>query len=174
MGCDIHSFAEVKRGDMWEVVGAVFPLDEFSAKWEKQTHNEHPFDWRAYGMFGLLADVRNYSHVPCISEPKYAIPDDCSDRVRSEYERWCGGAHTATWLTLHQLLDVDYDTVFWDRRVTKQVGPNSWDGAALADEGEGEHISLRELLGPRFFEHLSVLKTLGNPEDVRIVFWFDD
>lgn len=177
MGCDIHSYAEVKKEGKWEVVGEVFPMDDFEQEFhlnyhkEKKTHKIHPFDWRSYGMFGFLADVRNYSYVPVIAEPKYGIPEDASDFVRNLYEGdsdW----HTATWLTLKQLFDFNYDQVFWDRRVTKQVATNVWDGAATAEEGE--HVTLREFLGPRFFRDLEILKSLGKPEDVRVIFWFDN
>ena len=174
MGCDIHSFAEVKRKGKWEVVGDVFPLHDFNREYQKKTHGSNPFNWRAYGMYGFLADVRNYSHVPVIAQPKYAIPDDSSDLVKEKFEDWRGNAHTATWLTARQLLEFNYDQTFWDRRVTKQTGPNSWNGAALAEEGEGEYLTVREFLGEQFFSDLNILKSLGNPEDVRVVFWFDN
>ena len=48
------------------------------------------------------------------------------------------------------------------------------DGAAIAEEGEGTVITYRENLGEMFFTHLEELKALGEPEDVRIVFWFDN
>ena len=63
---------------------------------------------------------------------------------------------------------MDYDKVFWDRRITRGN-----DGAALANEGEGEHVTLREFLGPQFFEHLKIMRSLGKPEDVRVVLAFD-
>jgi hypothetical protein len=175
MGCDIHSFVEVRQSDgTWRPIGDVFPLGEFDRKWHKKDFGSSPFDVRNYGMFGFLAGVRNYSCVPVIAEPKYAIPDDANELIKKAYEDWSGDAHTATWLTLRQLLEVDYEQQIWDRRVTKQVRPNVWDGAALASEGEGTHESLREFLGDHFFRDLEVLKTLGKPDDVRIVFWFDN
>ncbi|MGB2626447.1 MAG: hypothetical protein WAK20_06635 [Candidatus Acidiferrum sp.] len=173
MGCDIHSFAEVYDGQRWNMVGDVFPLDKFWREWHKKTHGCHPFDERNYGMFGLLADVRNYSHVPVIAEPKHSLPDDVSDGVKAEYGD-DGDWHTTTYLTLRQLLDFDYDQVFWDRRVTKQTTPNSWDGAALAEEGEGRHLTVREFVGQHFFHDLEILQTLGSWDTVRVVFWFDN
>ena len=131
MGCDIHSFAEVRRDGKWERSGAVFQLDEFGQEWEKRSHTEHPFDWHSYGLFGFLADVRNYSCVPCIQEPTHELPLDVSDKVREEFED--GDWHTISVLTLKQLLDFDYDQTFWDRRVTKEVRPGFFDRAALAE-----------------------------------------
>lgn len=173
MGCDIHSYAEVKKDGKWQIVGAVFPLDGFNREYQKRTHGESPFDWRSYGMYGVLANVQNYSHAPTIAEPRHDIPADASDEVKAKYSDWGGDAHTASWLTLRQLTEFDYDQVFWDRRVTKQTSANSWNGAALADDGEGEHLPLRDFLGGDYFADLDVLKSLGAIDDVRIVFWFD-
>ncbi len=191
MGADIHSFAEVRKNGKWlRVEEPVF--DDYGN--EKTTE---PFGWRSYAVFGFLADVRNYSHCTPISEPK-GLPDD-SEWLNSpskyayevnpmsgepilENERETnkndvqedGNYHSMSWLTLKELLDYDYEQKFWDRRVTKQTSPNSWDGAALAEEGEGQTITYREHLGESFFKDIEVLKTLGQPEDVRIVFWFDN
>jgi hypothetical protein len=173
MGCDIHSWAEVREGRHWNTVDAVFPLDDFGKSWEKRSHTEHPFDWRSYGMFGFLADVRNYSHVPCIQKPVWSLPDDVSERVSADYGD-DGDYHSLNVITLRTLLEFDYDQTFWDRRVTKQVAPNCFDGAALADEGEGRTLTIRGFLGKQFFEELEILKSLGGPDDVRIVFWFDN
>lgn len=171
MGCDIHSCIEHKQPDgSWKQVTDVIPLDDFDKRTQEKERGDSPFDWRAYGMFGFLADVRNYSHVPTVAEPKHAIPEDTSQEVKEAYEFWSGDAHTATWLTVRQLSEFDYDQIFWNRRVTK-----NGDGAALADEGEGEHLSIREFLGDAFFEHLKVLQDIDkNPDDVRVVFWFDN
>lgn len=169
MGCDIHSFAERKKETKWVLVTDVFPLSNFDKGWYKKEKGDHPFDWRSYNMFGFLANVRNYSEVPTIAEPKHAIPEDASPEVKEAWADWEGDGHTATWLTVKQLLDFNYDQVFWDKRVMRDG-----DGASTAEEGEGEHLTIREFLGELFFDHLEVLKSLGDPESVRIVFWFDN
>lgn len=147
MGCDIHATAEVRTGDGWR-----------ASDWLV-------FDGRNYGIFGFLADVRNYSHSPVIAEPR-GMPDDVTPEVRGGGE-WTD-AHSHSWLTLAELLAYDYEQVFWDRRITRDGN-----GAALAEEGEGEHLPLREFLGAWFFSELDRLAALGPPEDVRIVFWFN-
>jgi hypothetical protein len=149
MGCDIHSYVEIRNGNQWES-----SLNEV-------------FDYRNYGLFGFLADVRNYSHSPVIAEPR-GLPDDVSPELRAEYDEW-GDCHSTSWLTLAELLAYDYDQTFWDRRVTK--GNN---GAALADEGEGRHLTLREFLASSYFAQLDYLAKLGDPSTVRVVFWFDN
>lgn len=169
MGCDIHSFAEVKRGGKWEKVSDHFTLDDYDKKYYKKEKGDHPFHWRSYSTFAFLAGVRNYDYC----EPK-GLPDDLSEDVRLEYESWEYDApHSASYLTAKELLDFDYDKKFWNRCITKQTSANCWNGAALAEDGEGEIITYRDNLGEWFFKHLEELKKLGEPENVRIVFWFD-
>lgn len=185
MGCDIHSFAEVKKEGKWErVQDKIFSNGTETA----------PFDWRGYGMFAFLADVRNYS---CI-EPITAydgLPDDSEylnspsdypgprsywteeptmvetikDDIRSDMDY-----HSLRHIYLNQLIEFDYEKTFEDRRTIKQTRPNSFNGAHIAEEGEGEIKTYREFLGQGFFDEIESLKTLGEPEDVRVIFWFDN
>ena len=176
MECDIHSFAERKINNKWEKVGDHFSLSDWEKKYYKKEKGESPFDWRSYSMFAFLAGVRNYDHCEPISKPK-GLPKDISEEVKEEYgEGW--DFHSASHLTLTELLDFDYDKVFWNRRVTRTVvnenGGVFSNGACIAEEGEGSNVTYRENLGDFFFVHLNELKELGSPEDVRIVFWFDN
>lgn len=176
MGCDIHSYAEVRKDGQWQKVGEVFPLDEFGRDWHKKTHTDKPFDWRNYGLFGFLAGVRNYSAITPLSEPK-GLPDDLSSEVHASAEHWDADGHSHSWLSLRELLAPDYESQVWDRRYTRQEGPNFFNGGATAAATEthlGTRESLRHFLGDRYFEHLDVLKSLGQPDDVRIIFWFDN
>lgn len=177
MGCDIHSFAERKRNGKWEKVGEHFSLGEWEKEYYKKEKGENPFDWRSYSMFAFLANVRNYDHCEPISEPK-GIPNDVCDEIKSEYEDWESDAHSSSYLTLKELLEFDYDKVFWNRRISRTTynenGGSFTNGAALAEEGEGTVLSYRENLGEFFFIHLKELEELGSPDEVRIVFWFDN
>ena len=174
MGCDIHSFAERrnKETNKWEKVEDAFTLDSYDKELMKKDKDEHPFDWHSYSLFAFLADVRNYDHCEPLAEPK-GIPKDVCEEIRSEWERWEGDGHSASFFTAKELSDFDYEKTFWNRRVTKQTAPNCFNGASLAEEGEGTVLTYRENLGEMFFTHLEELKALGEPEDVRIVFWFD-
>lgn len=164
MGCDIHSFAEVKQEGKWQVVrDKIFGNKDSSS----------PFNWRSYNLFGVLAGVRDYAQVKPISEPKGA-PSNLSTEVREELSSWEGDGHSHSWFTVRELLDFDWDKIVWNRRITRQEGPNFFNGRALAEEGEGKHETYREHIGPSFFEDLEVLKGLGDPEDVRVVFFFDN
>lgn len=172
MGCDIHSFAEVKRNNKWEKVNDHFSLDDYDKEYYKKEKGDNPFDWRDYSIFAFLAGVRNYDHCEPISKPK-GLPEDLSDEVKQHYEDWECDAHSASYLKAKELLEFDYDKTFWNRRITKVEG-NCTNGAALAEEGEGKVLTYRENLGEWFFKHLEELKTLGEPENVRIIFWFDN
>lgn len=154
MGCDIHSFAERKKNGKWEKVGEVFSLDDWSKEYYKKDKTDSPFYWRSYSMFGFLANVRNYDKCKPLAEPK-GFPYDASDEVVSEFDQWEFDAHSASYLTVKELLDFDYDKTFYN-------------------EIDQKYISYRENLRANFFEQLEELKALGNPEDVRIVFWFDN
>jgi len=175
MGCDIHSYVEKLERGIWIKVSNIFPRTKWEKSYFKSNVSDHPFNWRSYGIFGFLADVRNYSHSPVISASR-GLPMDVSSEIKLEADDWGCDGHSFSFLMLDELLNFDYDQIFWDRRITKQVKPNFWDGAALAEdeETEGEHISLRKFLDGAFFEQLEIMKKLGDPKKIRIVFWFDN
>lgn len=168
MGCDIHAHAEIRKDGTWHrVEEAIFP------GYNKPT--TEPFTNRSYSKFAFLAGVRNYGEVPCISGEPKGLPEGAgiTEDERSFYE---GDGHSASWLTLKELLDYNYDQQIEDRRVTRQTGPRSWSGGCTAEPGGGgKMMTLREYLsGDDFFPTIEALKTLGQPEDVRVVFWFDN
>lgn len=159
MGCYIHITTEVRRKDLWIKVVADF------------SNGGAPFDWQSYGLYGFLADVRNYSAIEPIGKRK-GLPEDVSMAALEtigEHER-----HSCSWLSLAELLAVDYTKLIEDRRKTVRMGPNVWDGGGTETYWAGSPARLSEFLGPRFMHDLEVLKTLGKPEDVRIVFCFDN
>lgn len=191
MGADIHIFTERKENGKWIGVPNIEGREDSSwgTFYCKKDKFFAPFNWRSYAVFGFLADVRNYSHSEVICEPK-GFPDDSevlnqpveqndvygnsSEIVTLKDELEDTDYHSRGWLTLKELLDFDYDKTFWDRRVMKQTSHNVWNGAALAEEGEGKTITYREHLDVGFFNDLETLKSFGNPEDVRIIFYFDN
>jgi len=158
MGCDIHAYVEVKRNGGWNEAGEAF-------------------DCRNYGLFGFLAGVRNYSQVPVLAAPR-GLPTDVGDLVRLKSEEWDVDGHTHSWVSLRELIDFDYDQQFEDRRVTRTwttlQGARCSDGGCTADPGGGEMTSYREFLGDWYMKELDRLCTLGDPDDVRVVFWFDN
>ena len=163
MGCDIHSFVERRRGGNWEHV---------EADMGRPRYENCPFGWRNYGVFGFLADVRNYSMVPPITERR-GLPDDLSSGVREGLGEWLD-FHSASWLTVAELLAVDYDAEFENRRIARRM-PGGWiDGGVTAEPGGGNRTTLREFLGRMFFDDLERLRAIGDPQNTRVVFWFDN
>ena len=182
MGCDICSYAEVRGDDgTWHVVGEVFPnsyympdLEMDEDDWNRPFTYE-PFHLRDYNVYDFLANVRNYSGVTPLSLPK-GLPVDLSDSVRAVARKVATSecAHSYIWLDLWDLLDVDYDAEIEDRRVCRPEPSGVWNGGATAGAGEGKVMPLREFLGAEYFVHLEILKGLGAPDRVRIIFWFWD
>ena len=153
MGTDIHTFAERKVDDQWKVIPDL-----------------SPFDWRSYGMFGFLADVRNYSRVPPIA-PTRGLPEDLSGSVKNAYSAWGeGGVHGMSWLSVDELEAFNYDHAFENRRTTAQIAPGYFSGAVVVESGHGKHVTFREFLGEGFFDEIKRLRDAGAE---RIVFWFD-
>ena len=159
MSCELHIFCEVrnKKTGKWKQVGKHFPV--LSCK-NGMYKTRHPFDWQSYSLFGFLADVRNYSGCTPISQPK-GIPNNISHTISKEWEEWrTTEGHSDSFLTLRELLEFNYNKKFIDDR--------------FGEDTYGKRITHKEHLGKRFFVHLKELKKLGKPDDVRIVFWFDN
>jgi hypothetical protein len=187
MGTYIESYAEVRNTitGKWEKVSGLFPLDEYRRKDCVIDKGDHPFDWQSYSMFGFLAGVRNYSLCEPISQPK-GLPDDVSEDIRRKAEHWIADAYSHSWFTLQELLAFNYEKVFEDMRdVLEQIAQSSEQPIEpgiepldvsyeliLAASVKAKLITYSEHLGKDFFDSLNLLKTLGKPEDVRVVFWF--
>jgi hypothetical protein len=152
MGVYMTSYVEILNGDVWT-----------REPWEPLAQFENgPFEHQYYGVFGWLADVRNYAAIPPISEAR-GLPTDVSVDVSTEHANGCD-AFCASWLTVDELLTFDYDQRVEDRR---------GDGGTTVPPGEGETTSLRDFLGDPFFRDLDVLRALSEKQPTRIVFWFD-
>ncbi len=174
MGCDIHSLAQVYNDTTgeWDNAGDVFPADDFDREYHGKEFASYPFPYRNYGLFGFLADVRNYARCTPLAEPR-GLPEGFEHGYESDGDFYCDN-HSASWFLLSELLAFDYDQTFENRRCTKQLAENIWTGAGVAEVGEGYQQTYRELVGKAFFESLDVMKTLGDPTKVRVVFWFDN
>lgn len=157
MGCDIHSYVEVFDGKKWVYDNSL-----------------SPFDWRNYGVFGFLAGVRNYSNIKPIHEPK-GEPNDPSDFVKDEFEFWRYDLHSASYLTLKELSDFDYEQEITDCRTTIQTGLNSFYGGATCHPDHGKKQKLSDFLGAGFMTDLNELRDkFPDQDNTRIVFFFDN
>lgn len=201
MGADIHSIAEVRKDGKWLPIESDGRISTWGTFFSKESKFLNPFDNRDYAVFGFLADVRNYSHCQPICECK-GLPDDSeylnsispyaydinpmngepipeNERETIKRDIMEQDYHSYSWLTLKELMDFDYEKTFWDRRITRTTymadgSVSGVNGAALAEEGEGQIITYREHLGEWFFKDIELLMTYSSPENVRVIFWFDN
>lgn len=157
MGCDIHTYAEV-------FVDGQYALQDLN---DLLLNSRGPFDWRCYAMYGFLADVRNYSAIPPLAQPR-GLPHDVSHEVSSQFH--CG-YHTPSWLSVDELRNFDYTQPVENRRCMVQLGPNSASGSGTCAEGKGHMATYRDLLSKEFVRDL---KVLVNAKTSRVVFWFDN
>ena len=85
MGCDIHLHIEIKVADKWE-------------------HYSCPSIDRWYRLFGKMAGVRT-DEEDYISIPK-GLPEDMSVVTKMSYKSWEGDAHSMSWLSSKELLEL--------------------------------------------------------------------
>lgn len=173
MGCYIRTFVEVRERGKWNIFEEDhFTLSEYDRVRLKKDKGESPFDCQDYDMFGFLADVRNRANCFPISKPK-GLPYDSEYLNEAGYDSgglgWMDNDSTRrddlqrdynshSYLTARELLEFNYEKTF----------VNQWEGSNTYDK----EITYREHLGLAFFVHLEELKQLGEPDDVRIVFYF--
>lgn len=172
MGCDIHMHVEIRENNEWHYFqGDHFSLSDWEKEYTKKSKGNVPFDWRHYKMFGVLAGVRGEA-IP-IKEATYSLPEDVSDAVKLEWENDEG--HSISHLTARDLYEFDYDkdidTLTNKRRILfEKIKEKKWKYDSI-DETYYDALG-----GPdsMFFTHVKELSELGDLDDVRIVFWFDN
>lgn len=154
MGTDIEIHLEEKVIDKWELVQQSDPENRL-------------FDWRSYGMFAFFCGIRNYSGIQPISKPR-GIPQDISPELKKilddDYDY-----HSASWLSIKELKEFNYNEIMEDRRYTKRISDNMFDGGATCEPGQGEKMTWSEFLGERYIKQLNEFID----GEYRIVFWFD-
>lgn len=120
---------------------------------------------RNYDVFGFLGSVRNYGDVEPICEMR-GLPTDASDELKARFgvdDPW-NDNFGESWLSFRELIDHDYE------REVEDCG----DGRNTVPRGQGKKKTLREFLGEGFFDDLEKMKSVDNPDDWRIVFWFSN
>lgn len=114
-------------------------------------YSDSPYGGRCYSLFGILAGVRDESNpmIGGLGFPK-GMPDDASPEIGEMEIDWGVDAHSWNYYTLRELLDSRY--------------------AKMSTE------KLRDLgIDPYFFNNaVPDLLKLGDKDDIRIVFFFDN
>lgn len=113
-------------------------------------YNDQPYGGRCYRLFGALAGVRDTSIDMIVPGRFYQLPDDVSDELKQMSDDYGVDAHSHSYLTLRELMDSKYYQM---------------DDLELDEMG----------IDPYFFKTMVPdLQKFGNPDDIRIVFWFDN
>lgn len=202
MGCDIHTYVEIKRNvnniEKWATAD-YYRKNRYYTDYpeeEKQYEVVHIYDDRNYGLFSILADVRNYSDNEPISQPK-GLPEDCCDEIRKESDYDGIDGHSHSWFTLKELKDYanNHRAIKRSGLISQQqadnldnnnIKPDSWcQGASpslnmVYREWEDEFSGLDEII-KRLTQRLKDELWLYDDERVnefsekiRLVFWFDN
>lgn len=117
-----------------------------------EVRNKYWID-RNYLLFAILANVRNQYNIQPISQPK-GLPKDVSHEVKKQNDEENGDAHTRSWLTLKELLEYD-----WQQKY---------------EDDNNEIFPLEAMVIPFVNEFIPRLSEIDEPENVRMVFWFDN
>lgn len=190
MGTDIHSYVIVKKRvykqtenenhqRQWVVDGYEWKLVNL---WEKNPYSnpdaDNAFDrqdirpaschsCRNYMLFGVLAGVRSMEYDP-IDYPR-GLPSGCPQELRDYIDSWGNDAHDISWYSLAELNKAVKDK----KKYPKHYTWTDVDGVTQVDNLEcGPHYALKEFRnGVRLFADLE--SWCNDPEDVRVVFFFD-
>ena len=133
-----------------------------------------PFNWRDYDVYGFLANVRNYSEVPFLSDCRW-LPLDVSKSIEECFDDngYLHGTHSITYLTLRELVEFDYDKTFQDMRHTEQESQGFFNGATRS-KTRGVTITFRDFLGEDFFKDIEKLvERTKDLDSLRLIFGFD-
>jgi len=199
LGCDIHTYIEVYRRGRWVTVfgpryksarrsrrddndtavtrgspegvrrdyfipPSVPYTDQYKAPWD------HPLYLRRnYGMFSILAGVRNAIDCEPIAHPR-GLPEDASYNVRKEDKVWEHDGHTHSWFTLDELEAFNWDAVAWyEEERTGAGGP--WKPGEFSAERQAFMVTSGKIgvnVGPG---RLALVKALNEaaPDDPTVV-----
>lgn len=113
-------------------------------------YSDQPYGGRCYRLFGALAGVRDTSMEMVVPGRWDVLPDDVSDELQNMSDDYGMDAHSHNYLTLRELMDSKYYNMSSDE---------------LYDIGMDSYF---------FKTMVPDLQKFGNPDDIRIVFWFDN
>ena len=125
----------------------------FSAYWNLRSRN--------YELFSALANVRGDGNGP---EPK-DLPQDVSEYVQTEYAGWGGDAHSASWYSADDFVQI-YDRIGVQVDEEKPLSPY----VAIRIE-DGAEVAVAKFLHDKASVHVPDDESL---DLYRFVFWFDN
>lgn len=144
MTTDIHLYVEYWEEGKW-VSADIWKYVTYDRWWKRSSYYSN----QNYRLFAFLAGVRNRDYQP-LSYPR-GLPIDVSPEVRGNADFFEGDAHTHSWFLLSELLAVDW----------------------TSPEGTRDS-EIRWFTPTTFLKALEKMEKLGDPDEVRVVFWFDN
>ena len=185
MGCDIHVRIEKLEDSKWVNMPWKNPdRNKYSKDHNPDGTLEIPdyFDARNYNLFAVLANVRNGTwgvRIPPIDSPRGFPENSPIDIENGEYL----GDHSFSYITLKELQDYNWDAPYIYRasvspeqaKALREKGetPNSWAAWSSCGEQVEWKSTVREAVNNWPDDILPVLASIGNPDEVRLVFGFD-
>lgn len=221
MGCDIHLYVEKRVDGKWVAADKWGP-DKYDESGGRKVvdYDDRFYTGRSYGLFSILANVRNGAGFKPIAMPR-GLPKDVTPEVAAESESWDSDGHSHSWHTVADLLAYDWTQVttctgvidaYQYARWAKFGGkdrnefPDSFSGMVggggvkiISEADMIAHVEGRDVHDQDAFTDLAKyycqiewhppyyrcapdfwanamprLLHLGKPEDVRIIFFFDN
>jgi hypothetical protein len=206
MGTDMRMYAEVKRGDSWHLIGDLednylcFPEENPYGYPLKPVEIYSPS--KHYGLFAILADIRNENDrdfrlekFESISPPR-GLPDEMSPEMRDWVTACeCAEEDAPSWLYLSEVLQFDwYGKIMHheanvdprasylfhpDRPFPGDNWPEDVPRLRASDAwGEVEGVKVQwadtyaKYISVDFFEIMNGLTQYGEPSSIRLTFWF--
>ncbi len=176
MGCTITIFAETRKSESseWKKVGKIFTEHDGA-------QTDRPYRDRNSRLFALLADVRNEYDFSPIKRIAYQLPEDVSDGIFDVFVKQAG-VYAIGCYTLRELIEFNWGFTFTNHGV---ISPKAIEELAhgkipdnycsMSSQEGYEYREWQEKFESSFVtETIPELKKLGSPENVRIVFWFDN
>lgn len=162
MGCDIHSYIEVRNKDRqtgeysgWEPL----PIFEINPRWSKMPSLANHYTGRDYELFGWLTDGVVRCSTTTQLPPPRGLPSDISAEIEREHDAMRADAHSQSYFTLSELEEAY-------RKIPKKV---------KNDMGGTEKNFFRKSVR-RFIDTIRAFADSCGyymDENVRIIFWFD-
>lgn len=147
MGCDIHLYVEQFVKGKWRSIDRWY-YDKDSKRWAIYWTDRF-YRGRNYILFSILANVRNKDNdIDVLAFPK-GVPPDVSPRVKSEIKWNEADGHSHSYFTLKELEQFDWE---------KEVNGHTYS----------------QWVGSYFNNMITQLKERDEPQNIRLVFFFDN
>ena len=112
--------------------------------------SDSPYGGRCYRLFGVLAGVRDTSIEMIVPDRYNELPDDVSDELKHMSDDYGYDAHSHNYLTLRELMDSKYYKMSSEK--LNNMGIDSYFFKTMVPD----------------------LQKFGKPDEIRIIFWFDN